>query len=150
MAPADETTPATPTQPAAPAAVSEDAFLKRLKGLALYTDMFSNAAANIDAKRSDTSAAAKMVTAVVPAVAKEGLEAFMRNNAAMATALLKEKGAMAHPATKYLAEESAKLSDDDFRGLVKPLHLTVLAVQKAKLPAPQAPRAWVGDKPKPF
>jgi hypothetical protein len=71
----------------------------------------------------------------------------MRNNAAAAAELLKARGASAHPAVKFCADESAKLSDDDFKALVKPLRLLVQTVAKAKLPAPQAPRGWVGDKP---
>ena len=143
MAPTD--TPAAPTPtPAAPAA-AEDAFLKRLKGLTTYTDMFATAAAS-----ADPASTGKMITSVVPAVAKEGLEGFMRNTAATAAAIAKEKGANAHPATRYCADEFGKLSDDDFKGLVKPLRVMVQAIQKSKLPAPQAPRAWVGDKRKPF
>jgi hypothetical protein len=136
MAPADE-----------PVA-DEDAFLKRLKSLATYADMFSNAAASIDTGRSDPGSASKLVTAIVPGVAKEGLEGFLRNTAATAATLAKEKGAAAHPATVFFAQESAKLGDDDFKNLAKPLRLLVQTIAKAKIPAPQAPRAWAGDKPK--
>lgn len=136
MTPADEPQSAT----------SEEAFLKGLKGMAMYTDMFSNAAATIDTKRSDPAAAAKTLTSVVPALAKEGVGPFLLRNAVTAAELLKARGSMAHPAVRFYAEECAKLNEDDFRDLVKPLRLFVQAVQKSKLPAPQAPRAWAGDK----
>ena len=124
----------------------EDAFLKRLKGLATYTDMFSNAAAALDTGKGDPDAQTRMLGALIPAIKSEGLEGFMRNNATAAAELLKARGAAAHPAVKFCAEESAKLSDDDFKALAKPLRLLVQTVAKAKLPAPKAPRAWVGDK----
>ncbi|TAL30988.1 MAG: hypothetical protein EPN97_11675 [Alphaproteobacteria bacterium] len=137
MAPADE-----PQQPAA----SEEAFLKGLKSMAMYTDMFTNAAASIDTKRSDPAAAAKTLTSMVPALAKEGVGPFLLRNAVTAADLLKTKGTTAHPAVRFYAEECAKLNENDFRDLAKPLRLFVQAVQKSKLPAPQAPRGWVGDK----
>lgn len=141
MTPADEPQPAEP-QPAA----NEETLLKSLKSLGMYNDMFSSAAANIDAKRSDPAGAAKTLTSLIPAMAKEGVPGFLLKTAVTAAGIVKEKGAAAHPATRYFAEECAKLNEDDFKNLAKPLRLLVLTTQKAKLPAPQAPRAWVGDK----
>ena len=145
MAPADEQQPAASTAPAA----NEEALLKSLKSLGMYNDMFSSAAANIDAKRSDPAGAAKTLTTLIPAMAKEGVPGFLLKTAVTAAEIVKDKGAGAHPATRYFAEECAKLNEDDFKNLAKPLRLLVQATQKAKLPAPQAPRAWVGDKRKP-
>jgi hypothetical protein len=139
MAPADE--PQT--------TASEEAFLKGLKSMAVYTDMLSNAAASIDTKRSDPAGAVKTLTAMIPALAKEGVGPFLLRNAVTAADLLKTKGSMAHPAVRLYAEECAKLGEEDFQNLAKPLRLFVQAVQKAKLPAPQAPRGWVGDKKRP-
>jgi hypothetical protein len=130
------------------AAAAEDAFLKRLKGLTAYTDMFSSAAATLDTGHGDPASQSRMLGSLVPAIAKEGLEGFMRNNAQAAAELVKARGAAAHPAVKLCADESAKISDDDFKALVKPLRLLVQTIAKAKLPYPQAPRGWVGDKPK--
>lgn len=140
MTPADE-------QP--PSAASEEAFLKTLKNLGVYNDMFSSASAGIDAKRSDPAGAAKTLTGLIPAMAKEGVPGFLLNTAATAAGIVKDKGPAAHPATRYFAEECAKLNEEDFKNLTKPLRILVQATQKAKLPAPQAPRGWVGDKRKP-
>lgn len=131
------------------AELAEEAFLKQLKSQSAYADLVDLAVTKLEKGGSTPDAAAKSLAALMPGIDRDGIEGALRKRALLFAGIAKLRGADAHPALKYFGDEAAKLSDDDFKALAKPLRLFSAALSKSKLPPPApAKRGWVGDKPR--
>jgi hypothetical protein len=123
----------------------EDAFLKQLKSLSAYADLYTAAAVKLEKGQDTQDGVTRSLKVFMPGITG-GIDAMLRRAVAVSSGIAKLKGPQVHPAVKYLAGEAGKLTEDDYTALAKPLRVLATALAKSSAAAPPPPkRKFVGS-----
>ncbi|MEZ0226112.1 MAG: hypothetical protein ACAH83_16270 [Alphaproteobacteria bacterium] len=109
----------------------EASLLQSLTFEKMYTRLYDAIITSVESGRDKPDFARKILNDCFGGIDRDGIDGMLRKRALICKGLAQTRGAQTHPAIRFYADEASRLTDEDYKGLVKPLRLLNEAIVKA-------------------